>query len=71
MRPSLPGHFSSARISFWAEEVPCFAVGVVEAGLAVGAAAEEEAGGSEEGLERNDVPGVFGDDFLSPNFTEF
>jgi len=42
--------------------VPGFAVGVVEAGLAVGSAAEQEAGGSEEGLERNEVPGVFGDD---------
>ena len=46
----------------WAEEVPGFAIGVVEAGAAVVAAAEEEAGNSEGGVQRDDVPGVFGDD---------
>ncbi len=35
---------------------------IVLAGLAVGVAAEEEAGGSEEGFEGDDVPGVLGDD---------
>jgi hypothetical protein len=50
------------RVSFWTEEVPGFAVGVVEAGAAVAAAAEQEAGDSEGGVQRNEVPGVFGDD---------
>ena len=59
MRPSLQGHTC---ISCWAEEVPGFAVGVVEAGAAVAAAAEQEAGDSASGVQRNDVPSVFGDD---------
>ena len=42
--------------------MPGFAVGVVEAGAAVAAAAEQEAGASAGGVERNNVPGVFGDD---------
>ena len=42
--------------------MPGFAVGVVEAGAAVGAAAKQEAGDSASGVQRNDVPGVFGDD---------
>ena len=42
--------------------MPGFAVGVVEARTAVGAAAEEEAGDSEGGVQRDDVPGVLGDD---------
>ena len=42
--------------------MPGFLVFVVEAGLEVVVAAEEEAGGSEEGFERNDVPGVLGND---------
>jgi hypothetical protein len=45
-----------------AEEVPGFAVGVVEAGAAIPAAAEQEAGDSASGVQRNDVPGIFGDD---------
>ena len=49
-------------LRLWAEEVPGFAVGVVEAGLGVAAAAEQEAGDSAGGAERDDVPGVFGDD---------
>jgi len=46
----------------WAEEVPGLAIGVVEAGAAVAVAAEEEAGDSEGGVQRDDVPGVFGND---------
>ena len=42
--------------------MPGFAVGVVSAGLGVAAATEQEAGGPEEGFQRHDVPGVFGDD---------
>jgi hypothetical protein len=42
--------------------MPGFAVGVVEAGAAVAAAAEEEAGDSANSVEREDVPGVFGND---------
>lgn len=42
--------------------MPGFAVLVIESGLGIVAAAEEEAGGSEEGFQRNDVPGVLGDD---------
>ena len=41
--------------------MPGFAVLVVEAGAAVVFAAEEEAGGA-DGVDRDDVPGVFGDD---------
>jgi hypothetical protein len=48
------GHFGS-------EEVPGFAVGVVETGAAVAASAEQEAGGADGG-DGNDVPGVLGDD---------
>ena len=42
--------------------MPGFAVGVVAARAAVAAAAEQEAGGSAKGVEREDVPGVFGND---------
>jgi hypothetical protein len=45
-----------------AEEVPGFAVGVVEAGLGVAVAAEQEAGDTAGGSEGDEVPGVFGDD---------
>ncbi len=55
------GSMVPARLG-WAEEAPGFAVGVVEAGSGVGAAAEQEAGASEGGAERDDVPGGFGDD---------
>jgi len=41
--------------------VPGFAVLIVEAGAAVLLAAEQEAGAA-DGADRNDVPGVFGDD---------
>jgi hypothetical protein len=47
--------------SLWTEKVPGFVVVVVHAGLGVVAAAEQEAGVSQEGLERDYVPGVFGD----------
>ena len=52
---------SVAPRSFRPQEVPGFAVGVVEAGLGIGAAAEEEAGAAEKGFERKDVPSVLGD----------
>jgi len=42
--------------------VPCLVVFLVQAGPSVGVAAEEEGGGSEEGFQRDDVPGVLGDD---------
>ncbi len=42
--------------------MPGFAVGVVEAGAAIAAAAEKEAAVSAGGLQRDDVPSVFGDD---------
>jgi hypothetical protein len=42
--------------------VPGFAVGVVEAGAAITVAAEQEAGDSASGVQRDDVPGIFGDD---------
>jgi hypothetical protein len=51
-----------ASFRFGAKEGPGFAVGVVEAGAAVAAATEQEAGDSASGVERDDVPGVFGDD---------
>jgi len=41
--------------------LPGFAVLVVEAGAGVGFAAEQEAGAA-DGSDRDDVPGVFGDD---------
>ena len=56
----MAGSMVRARLG-WAEEAPGFAVGVVEAGAGVGAAAEQEAGASEGGAERDDVPGGFGD----------
>ena len=43
------------------EEVPGFAVLVVEAGAAVLFAAEQEAGAA-DGVERDDVPGILGND---------
>jgi hypothetical protein len=44
------------------EEGPGFAVGVVEAGEAGFFGAEQEAGLAEDVGEREDEPGVFGDD---------
>ncbi len=44
------------------QEGPGFAVGVVEAGLGIVAATEEKAGAAEKSFERDDVPGVLGDD---------
>src|SRR4051794_4168714 len=48
--------------SLWTEQVPRFPVLVVHASFAVVAAAEQEAGGSQEGFEGEYVPGVLGDD---------
>jgi len=45
-----------------AEEVPGFAVGVVEAGEGAALGAEEEAHLAQDVGEREDEPGVFGDD---------
>src|ERR1700686_5174741 len=56
------GRLSPHKSSGWAEEVPGFAVGVVEAGAAITVAAEQEAGDSASGVQRNDVPGVSGND---------
>ena len=47
---------------WFAEEVPGFAVVGVEAGAAAFFGAEEEAGLAEDVGEREDEPGVFGDD---------
>jgi hypothetical protein len=47
--------------SLWTEKVPGFVVVVVHAGLGVVAAAEQEPGVSQESLERDYIPGVFGD----------
>ena len=70
VRPDTPGPPDSRgrlsphkpQSSLRSEEVPGFLEFVVEAGLGIGAAAEEEAGGSEEGFEWDDVPGVLWND---------
>ena len=66
LRPGLlsaaPPGLGCRHYGLGAEEVPRFAVGVVEAGFGVAFAAEEEAGDSAGGGEGEDVPGVLGDD---------
>ena len=47
--------------SLWTKQVPGFVL-VVHASFAVAAAAEQKAGGSQEGFEGEYVPGVLGDD---------
>jgi hypothetical protein len=42
--------------------MPSFLISVIVAGLGVFAAAEEEGATSQEGCERDYVPGVFGED---------
>jgi hypothetical protein len=68
LRPDEPGPLDGPMgpslrelCSLWTKQVPGFVVVVVHAGLGVVAAAEQEAGVSQEGLERDYVPGVFGD----------
>ena len=46
----------------FAKQGPGFAVGVIEAGAAIAFAAEEEAGTVEDVREREDEPGVLGED---------